>query len=976
MNAALKRPDHTTTERTSLLRLIVAATLVLGAGAAEASRFVGRVVIGLRIDDPVAVAPRLGERPAGADGILPVAWTAGGDRTVVKEQTASIRSIGATPWLRVEFSTPAPLIEHLQELELELERLAGYVGVLGDDGVIQTVWRPAGGEVTAEDLAYLIKRAAVVVTGVAPKVEFAAGPLPTDPALLEWLYVEEVAAYVDLLVLEPDGRTAAAIDALAVLDPGKPVIIDGVAGGDAVAAVAEAADWAARGAGVILVDLGGPGSADPMPLLVADRELAGGLVHDPASDPAGDAGRSFIREDLSLRVIARRPPGERRLRLVFTDDTLRSATAVDLATGVARDVAGVRREGDFVVVVNDAPDVVLLRLERAGIDELDGFEDAIEIGGGRQMPVEEIVRRLQAFEDDQERRLRHYQANRTFSLRFQGQQGSIEVSYSGRFFFSGGSFDWVWSDFRVAGVKWRSRKMPKLPLIQPEKVASLPTDIKFSKFYEFRLRGTDVVDGRDCWVVDFKPIDAAPGRSLYQGTVWVDREIYTHVRTRAVQVGLEGEVLSNEEIYHYRPVDSNGNPAPWSRESYILPLRITGQQVFSILNATLPVEIDSRVTDIRINADDFDANREAALASNATMVRDTDEGLRYLNKTKDGERVVETEFDSSRLFLVGGVFWDESVDYPLPAVGIDYLDFDFKNTGAQVNAFFAGAFLTASIADPDFLGSRWNAGANLNGLFFKARDELYRDGEVTPEENVRRRTGSFGLSLGRPLGTFLSLEMGYQGRYTVYDRDDDTAEDFVLPQDTLTHTVEASIDVNRAGYRFTLAGDVNHRSDWAPWGLPGNEEYSPDQQDYYRWQLNLAKTWWFDRFHKIGLVVEYLDSKDTDRFSGYDFGLFGDSTVGGYPSGLVRAEQAKGVHLNGGISVFEIVRVSAGVDAVWASNRATGLDDELLAGLSAGGTMTLPWQLVMNFDIGYALAGPGKGGFAARIFFLKLFPGS
>ena len=75
------------------------------------------------------------------------------------------------------------------------------------------------------------------------------------------------------------------------------------------------------------------------------------------------------------------------------------------------------------------------------------------------------------------------------------QQGSIDASYAGEFFFRDGAFDWVWSDFYVAGVKWRSRKVPKIPLIQPEKVASLPTDIKFGKYYDYRLRGTAVVDG-------------------------------------------------------------------------------------------------------------------------------------------------------------------------------------------------------------------------------------------------------------------------------------------------------------------------------------------------------------------------------------------------------------------------------------------------------------------------------------------------
>jgi hypothetical protein len=952
--------------------------LLLAAGFAGASDLTGRIAAGILVEDPAGVISQLDAAPGlGDDELVFVAWTVLLDGSADPLDLENVRSTGAHPWVRVVFRTPAPVIDHFATLESELAELVRLARAAGDDVVIQAVWQPETGTATVKDTAYLIKRAAVAVTGAASGAQFTAGPLPTDPEELEALYADEVAAYLDVLVLPPGGEATSAILALAALDPGKPVAIDALpwpSSGSPLAAIAEAA---AAGAAVAFIDASEVPEIDVASIKVAAREMIGGLVHDPYSDPTGAAGAwAFVREDLGLRVVATKKVDERRLRLVFADDLLRSPEMIDLVTGEARSVTGVRRDGGFVVVVEDAPEVVLLRLDRATAEEVDGFDEEIEIGGGRQMPVEEILRRLQAFEDDQDRRLRHYQAQRTMSLRFQGQQGSVDVSYGGEFFFRNGDFDWVWSEFLIAGVKWRSRKMPKIPLIQPEKVASLPTDIKFSKYYEFRLRGTDTVDGRDCWVVDFKPIDAAPGKSLFQGTVWVDREIYTHVRTRAIQVGLEGEVLSNEEIYHFSPVDENGQPAPWSNESFILPLRISGQQVFSILNATLPVEVDNRFTEIRINADDFDANREAALASDATMVRDTDEGLRYLAKEKSGERVVETEFDSSRLFLVGGVFWDESVDYPIPAIGVNYLDFDFKNTGAQINAFFAGAFLSANIADPDFLGSRWNAGANLNGLFFKGRDELYRDGSVVPEEDVKRRTGNLGFSLGRPLGKFFSLEMDYRARYTAYYRADETAEDFVLPQDTVTHVVKASFDYNRAGYRVTVAGDANHRADWQFWGLPGNDEYDPDQQDYYRWQLNLAKTWWFDRFHKIGLVLEYLDSKDTDRFSGYDFGLFGDSTVGGYPSGLVRAEQVKGAHLNGGINVFEIIRVTAGLDAVWANNRATGLDNELLAGLSAGGTVTLPWQLIMNFDVGYALAGPGKGGFAARVFFLKLFPGS
>jgi hypothetical protein len=306
---------------------------------------------------------------------------------------------------------------------------------------------------------------------------------------------------------------------------------------------------------------------------------------------------------------------------------------------------------------------------------------------------------------------------------------------------------------------------------------------------------------------------------------------------------------------------------------------------------------------------------------------------------------------------------------------VNYLDLDIKGTGAQFDVFFAGAFLNAGYSDPSLFGSRFNGGANLNGLFFKATDELYRDGEVVPEEDVKSRGGSASIFIGRPLARFLSFELTYRLRHNDYGRADDTAADFVLPLDTSTHTIRASAEYNRLGYRLRLAGDTNRRSDWEFWGLPGNDEYDPAQRDYQRWQITFGKTWWLADFRKIGLTLEHLDGSNLDRFSGYDFGIFGNSAVAGYPSGLVRAEKADGVHLLAGINYFDKIRFEVKGDAVWASNAMTGLDNELLAGIGVGGTMTLPWQLIMNFEAGYAVAGPGKGDIALRVFFLRLFPG-
>jgi len=136
-------------------------------------------------------------------------------------------------------------------------------------------------------------------------------------------------------------------------------------------------------------------------------------------------------------------------------------------------------------------------------------------------------------------------------------------------------------------VRWRGKTLPEIPLIQPEKAAALPLEIHFTKEYRYRLRGSDTLDGRDAWVVDFAPAGPGENGKLYRGTVWIDKQIHSRLRTRAVQIGLQGEVLSNEETLYYSPVDAAGQPAVWSGQSFVLPLRMVAQQILSVVNATI-----------------------------------------------------------------------------------------------------------------------------------------------------------------------------------------------------------------------------------------------------------------------------------------------------------------------------------------------------------------------------------------------------
>jgi hypothetical protein len=1044
-------------------RTLLLSALLLAAPAA-AQNLPCKPCAGLRVADPAAVAGLLTAAKLPPKTTLFIAWEAPLDGSGDASPAAAVAAAGATPWVSLPFRTAAPLLAHEADLEKELEEASRLARQAPAGTVFQILWRPAGGEpapgaaqaavpspaptaaestgaeaapeapaqaptqapaaapaaasseasagpgaAAAAQYAYLVKRAGVAVSGASPGARVASRPLPTDEATLRALYGEEVAAYLDVVALAPatDDALHGAVDLLAQLDPGRPVVIDAPPlPAEPSLALAEAARLAALGAGATLFDAGAEPIDDARiaPFLLLAKEFAGDLSFDPYSSPnvegagAGtDQAWAFVRgADLGLRVIARTPAGADgapvdELALTFSDPQLRDPERVDPASGETIPLAGIRRSSTGVEIrVSDPGPVAVLRLARPTAAELQaaagvgGVAERVTVSSEREMPVEEILRRLQAFEDAQERRIDHYQATNTTHLRFgAGTAGqSFEASIEGDFFFRRGEdgSDWAWQTFYVNGVRWRGKSIPEFPLIQPEKAAALPLLITFDKTYRYRLRGTDTVDGRDCWVVDFAPSEegaAAAHGKLFRGTVWVDRTVYARVRTRAVQLGLEGEVISNDETLTYTPIDARGAAAPWQADSFVLPLHVVSEQLLSIVNATTQVERETVLTNVVVNGPDFERKRAEVMASDVTMVRDTDHGLRYLVKeegkqAKAGERKVQEGFDTTKLFLAGGVFYDDSLAYPLPLAGVNYFSFDFKGTGKQLNVFFAGALLTVNAAQPRLFGSRFDFGGDAFAIAIPLSDSQFRDNVEQKGEEIKSRPASASLKLGRPLGQFVKLGLEYRISRYDYRTTSNTDPTFVLPPTHYTNFLGLNARYSRSGYSLTASGTYARRSSWDFWGLPGNTDFSPDQKDYVKWDASLAKSWYLSHFQKIGAEVDYLDGHDLDRFSKYEFGFFGGSRIHGYQSNRVRAERAYATHLSYGFEIGELLRLDLVGDAAMATDKLAGLKNELLAGAGIAGTFIGPWQTIVNVDFGVPVAGPDNG-FALYLVFLKLF---
>src|SRR5207249_2006409 len=145
------------------------------------------------------------------------------------------------------------------------------------------------------------------------------------------------------------------------------------------------------------------------------------------------------------------------------------------------------------------------------------------------------------------------------------------------------------------------------------------------------------------------PPKAAASLPLYRGTVWIDSRSWARIRISMVQLNLSGEVLSNEERVDFQPFDRASHASLSAedvartdpREILWLPVEVGAQQVISAAGRANMVLRSTSFSDFRIDPSDFDQRHQLAAASDARIVRETAEGMRYMEKRPNGERVVK-----------------------------------------------------------------------------------------------------------------------------------------------------------------------------------------------------------------------------------------------------------------------------------------------------------------------------------------------
>jgi hypothetical protein len=860
--------------------------------------------------------------------------------------------------------------------------------------------------------AFVLKSSALAVRAEARAegVDLRVAQGVLDAGDLEWqraLWAQETAAYVDVVPIRVrlsgrEGEVAeayATFQAEAVLNPPAPELwlyLEAPEGSSPYAAYAGAVEGLAAAAPVAFARLSGEeakvteqarwaaavNEVLDRGFAPAPRGAAALEAPDGSEVPGGRILGRFLRgEDLATLIVYDAPAGE-DARLIVDIPDVRNARVTDPATGQMLRTAPEAGAGAFQRTLRVALRGRPMLLEFDRVLSADGLEippEEVEVRTTRGLTAEEIIARYQQVQKVQDDGLERWSGRGRVDLRFRLAQagGSVEISIESNYFWErGGQLEWEQTDYYVNGNRVTWKTIPELPLIQPEKVITVPLDLTLDKTYDYRLVGEDRVGDRAAYVLAFEPTAEMADRSLYRGRLWIDRETFVRLKQNVIQTNLEAPVLSNEEIDLYAPMTGPDG------ETYWMLSRIDGQQLWTAGGRNFVVRRELTFDRVEINPPraQFDEDRRRAYASTHQMLRDTERGFRYLERQDDGSRAVKETVKTSQFFAAAGAFKDSSRDSVTPLAGVNYFDYDLWGKNYQFNVLFAGALAFVNLTNPDLFGRKIDLAVEVVGIAFKGDDKVFVADIEQEGERIRSRNQFINARLGLPIGDFFKITAAGNLQIAQYFRDDVTDPGFVLPRDHQVATGTLQAEFNRRGWSLTASGSWSRRSRWEAWGLPGGEgqppEFDPAQKSYSQRALTAGKEWYLPAFQKLRANVTYLDGSDMDRFSRYRFNFFGDGRLNGFAGAGVRFDEGYILRTGYGFNLLGAVRLDLDLDTARVRDERSGTDWQNFTGAGLSGNVIGPWKTVVSFGYGRAVASDipelkGKDEFLLLI--LKLF---
>jgi hypothetical protein len=594
--------------------------------------------------------------------------------------------------------------------------------------------------------------------------------------------------------------------------------------------------------------------------------------------------------------------------------------------------------------------------------------NAVEVKGGAELSVEEIIAHWQQNREAQKQKLENYLASSFMSLHFESTNlgPGFDVSMQLEQFFSrDGQMELAQKQFYINGVKFGNNHEFPLPQIEPEKVMTQPLELKINERYAYKLLGTEKVNEAMCYVVGVEP--KVQDEALYSGKIWIDGTTFREVKQYLNQRGVKSNVLVNVETQNFQLVrDDKGN-------QFNLLRSISAQQLLNAAGRDFVLQRTVQFSDYVINTPRFSSAFTAEHNSDDPMYRDTDQGLRSLRK-KGGERVLVDQSVKRIRALVAGAMYGGTFNFPIPFLGISTVDFDFHQTGAQLSTFFAGPILISDLSKQFRPKFRLALDVALSGL--PGENRIYGNNTELVQGDVWTWEQTIGLRASWQPTTHLSVTASTYFAYDNFLRTNQAVETYELPRNGLNVLPGVEVKYNRRGYVFDAQGTRGERIDWRPFGCAslapppagcGSLSLNPPPQNallihrpqnaFTLYDADINKDYYIGKFTKGGWDFSYWGGNQLDRFSRYFPSFLATPRLHGIPPGTDSFDAIAMADVHYGFNVMDLVKV----DGMYAYARARNLDESLqfrkFDGLELNFNTPGPWNTLLQGTVSYALDG-------------------
>jgi len=571
----------------------------------------------------------------------------------------------------------------------------------------------------------------------------------------------------------------------------------------------------------------------------------------------------------------------------------------------------------------------------------------VEVKSGVNLNVDEIIARWQQYREAQNRKLENYQSSSFMNLHFEGTSmaSAFDISMQVKQFYDrAGPMEFAQTQFYVNGVKFNNKNKFPLGQIEPEKVVTQPLELKLNERYEYKLLGTEQVDGVQCYVVGVEPI--VHDETLYSGKIWIDGVTFREVKQTLSQRGLKSNIVVNVETQNFQLVsDGKGN-------QFNLLRSISAQQTLNAAGRDFALQRTVQYSEYVINAPQFSDALAAEHNSQDPMYRDTDNGLRELRK-HGSERVLEENSQKRIKAAVIGGMYEGTFNFPIPIAGLSIADFDYRHTGAQLSTFFAGPILATDLSKQ--YRTKYRLAADLALSAIPGENRIYTGNTEDTGEELWTWEQDIGVRASWQATTHLSLTASSYLAYDIFRRTSDTSNQYALPRNGVALLPGVEVKFNDKGYLFTAQGTRGERIAWKQFGYTPPSQ--PLESAYTLYNADLNKDYYFRKFTKGGFDLGYYGGDQLDRFSRYFPSFFSEPRLHGIPGGTDSFDAIAMANGHFGFNMMDVIKVEGMYSYARARNLSESSQFRKFDGVETNFNVAGPMGTLIQGTVSYALDG-------------------